>query len=141
MTKMQVGVWGGGSFGVALAKAAERGGHSVKLLSRKSVEGNGIQSVNDPAQLAGTDIIFLAVPSVHIEEIAVQLGKHIDGRHYLVHVSRGLVGDALEPVSHVLRRLTPARPSSPRIWMMPPCPTLPNACARIATPLAQRRRN
>jgi glycerol-3-phosphate dehydrogenase (NAD(P)+) len=109
MTKMQVGVWGGGSFGVALAKAAERGGHSVKLLSRKAVEGSGIQSVTDPAQLAASDIIFLAVPSVHIEEIAVELGKHIDGRHYLVHVSRGLVGEALEPVSHVLRRLTPAR--------------------------------
>ncbi|MBX7192567.1 MAG: NAD(P)-binding domain-containing protein [Sandaracinaceae bacterium] len=114
MTLMRVGVFGGGSFGVALAKASARGGHVVKLHSRRDpfqgvARPERLDVVSDPAQLADCDLIFLATPSVHVEEVAVSLGRHLDGRHYVVHVSRGLVGDALEPVSHVLRRLTPVR--------------------------------
>jgi glycerol-3-phosphate dehydrogenase (NAD(P)+) len=46
---------------------------------------------------------------MHVAKAAEALGPHLDGRHLLVHVSRGLVGDDLHTVSRVLRTLTPAR--------------------------------
>jgi glycerol-3-phosphate dehydrogenase (NAD(P)+) len=111
---MRVGVYGGGAFGVALAKASVRGGHVVKLLSRRNPFSDGgrperLEVVSEASSLADCDLVFLATPSVHVERVASDLGRHLDGRHYLVHVSRGLVGDALEPVSHVLRHRTPVR--------------------------------
>lgn len=114
MTVMRVGVFGGGEFGVSLAKASARAGHLVKLHSRRDPFGAGarpskIEVVSEAAALADVDLLFLAVPSVHAESVAASLGHHLDGRHYVVHVSRGLVGEPLEPVSHVLRRLTPVR--------------------------------
>jgi glycerol-3-phosphate dehydrogenase (NAD(P)+) len=114
MTLMRVGVYGGGSFGVALAKASVRAGHVVKIHSRRDPFATGskperLDVVGDSAQLADCDLIFVATPSVHVEEVASSLGRHLDGRHYVVHVSRGLVGDGLETVSHVLRRQTPVR--------------------------------
>lgn len=114
MTPMRVGVYGGGGFGVALAKASVRAGHSVKLISRRDpfageAAPERLEVVADAAQLADAELVFVASPSVHVEEVATKLGRHLDGRHYVVHVSRGLVGEGLEPVSHVLRRLTPVR--------------------------------
>jgi hypothetical protein len=32
------------------------------------------------------------------------LGEHLDGQHFLVHVSRGIVGEELATLSQVLRR-------------------------------------
>jgi glycerol-3-phosphate dehydrogenase (NAD(P)+) len=46
---------------------------------------------------------------MHIANIAKELGRYLDGRHLLVHVSRGLVGPELHTVSRVLRDLTPVR--------------------------------
>jgi glycerol-3-phosphate dehydrogenase (NAD(P)+) len=111
---MRVGVYGGGSFGVALAKASVRNGHVVKLLSRRNPFAEGgrperLEVVSEASSLADCDLVFLSVPSVHVEGVATELGHHLDGRHYLVHVSRGLVGDALHPVSHVVRQRTPVR--------------------------------
>ena len=114
MSSMRIGVYGGGGFGVGLAKASVRAGHAVKLHSRRDPFAEGpkperLDVVSDPAQLSDCELIFVASPSVHVEEVASALGRHLDGRHYVVHVSRGLVGEGLEPVSHVFRRLTPVR--------------------------------
>src|SRR5690606_27838602 len=49
------------------------------------------------------------VPSVHVGALAVELGAHLDGSHLLVHVSRGLLGDELETLTHLLRETTPVR--------------------------------
>ena len=57
----------------------------------------------------GARLLVLAVPSEVVGEVARQLGDHVDGRHLVVHGIRGLAGDALEPISRVLRRETPAR--------------------------------
>lgn len=114
MSSMHIGVYGGGAFGRALALASARAGHAVSLLSRRAPFAEGsrpprIDLVTDPAALGRTDLVFVAVPSVHVEAVATELGHHLDGRHYVVHVSRGLVGDELAPVSVVLRRRTPVR--------------------------------
>lgn len=107
----RVGIVGGGGFGRALAKAIARGGRSAVIWSRRESmpASERIEPARDLAALTGTELVFVSVPSMHVASVAEQLGKHLDGRHLLVHVSRGLVGEELHTVSRVLRTLTPAR--------------------------------
>ena len=105
-----IGVIGGGGFGVGLARAIARNGRVARLWSRREVEPlERVEPTRDLAALAPCELIFVAVPSMHVSQLAEELGRHIDGRHLLVHVSRGLVGEDLKTVSRVLRELTPAR--------------------------------
>lgn len=111
-----IGVVGGGAFGMALAHACARAGHQVNVWSRSNKArklnrnvAERIRIVSRIGELGASELIFFAVPSTHIESVAYSLGEHLDGRHVLVHVSRGLVGDDLMTISHVLRSQTPAR--------------------------------
>lgn len=112
MTTSKVGILGGGGFGLALARAVVRTEREVVLWSRRQVSAEGMSGVTvakELGELAQADLIFLSVPSVHAESQARALGAYLDGRHLLVHVSRGLVGPELRTVSRVLREVTPAR--------------------------------
>ncbi|MCA9602273.1 MAG: NAD(P)-binding domain-containing protein, partial [Myxococcales bacterium] len=101
---------GGGSFGHGLAVAAHRNGHRVTLWSRRTTVVNAdVRTTQSEADLADSDVVFLAIPSEHVRAIAERVGTFLDGRHYLVHVSRGLVGDDLETLTRVLRDATPCR--------------------------------
>jgi glycerol-3-phosphate dehydrogenase (NAD(P)+) len=106
-----VAVLGAGSFGRGLAHAAARVGRDVIIFSRVETDVgiDRVTTTNRLADLARAELIFVAVPSQHIEEVARDLGEHIDGRHLLVHVSRGLAGPDLTPLTRVLRELTPCR--------------------------------
>lgn len=111
-SKLRVGIVGGGAFGLGLAKAAERVGNDVLIHSRRSAavpRSERITATADLADLGAADLIVVAVPSTHMREVARELCHHIDGRHLVVHVSRGLVGDELRTVTQVLREETPAR--------------------------------
>lgn len=108
---LPVGILGAGSFGRGLALASARVGRRVVLWSRRERD-LGHENITCTTDLAGVreaELIFVAVPSSFVEELATNLGAHIDGSHLLVHVSRGLLGDELEPLTRVLRRRTPAR--------------------------------
>ena len=102
----KVGVVGAGDFGLALAAAVERSGRAL-LFSRRPREETF--ATTDPAALRECELIFVAVPSPHVPAVAERLAPHLDGRHLLVHVSRGLIGDELETVTRHLRANTPAR--------------------------------
>lgn len=106
-----VGIAGGGSFGRGLAFAARRNGKKVVLWSRsaRDLGDEGIRATTDVAQLGGADLVFVCVPSTHVLDVAKKLEPHLDGRHLVVHVSRGLVGDSLETVGEALTRLTAVR--------------------------------
>ena len=106
----KVGVVGGGAFGWGLAHAVRRAGSQVLLWSRRPQREAvaGISLVALP-ELAAADLIFFAVPSPVLPELAHELGEHLDGAHYLVHVSRGIVGVELMTLSQVLRSATPCR--------------------------------
>lgn len=111
MSPRPIGVLGGGSFGRALAAAISRTGQRPLLWTRQTealpnVTATQTSSFSD---LADADLIYVAVPSTHIESVATELGRYLDGRHMLVHVSRGLVGQDLQTVSQRLRLCTPAR--------------------------------
>lgn len=108
---MTVAVVGGGGFGRGLALAAAREGRPVVLWSRqpRELDAPNLRSTTDLAEVADAELVFLAVPSVHVGALAVELGAHLDGSHLLVHVSRGLLGDELETLTHLLRETTPVR--------------------------------
>jgi glycerol-3-phosphate dehydrogenase (NAD(P)+) len=107
----KIAVVGGGSFGWGLALAAERAGREVLLWSRRPQrEGTPkIHLASSLAELARAELVFFAVPSPVMPALARELGVHLDGAHYLVHVSRGIVGDELQTLSQVLRTCTPCR--------------------------------
>ncbi len=109
MTLPSIAVVGGGGFGRALAKAASSNGRDVILWSRRGEADEGVRITDDFADLADAELIFLAVPSPYIPETAAELGRHLDGSHLLVHVSRGLIGDDLNTLSQHLRQTTPCR--------------------------------
>ena len=104
-----IGIVGGGGFGRSLAQAIVRNGRRALLWSRRAHTVDGAESTDDFAALRACQLIFLAVPSPYVRETADELGRHLDGEHLLVHVSRGLIGDDLLTLSRVLRRRTPAR--------------------------------
>lgn len=111
MSAPPVGVVGGGGFGWGLALAAERAGRAVKIWSRRPQRAGtaNIELVSGPGELAAAELIFFAVPSGFVAEIAGELGRHLDGGHFLVHTSRGVVGDDLQGLTQVLRARTPCR--------------------------------
>jgi glycerol-3-phosphate dehydrogenase (NAD(P)+) len=108
---LRVGIVGGGSFGRGLATAAARAGNEVVLWSRSAQRGDAtpasVRVTSALADIAGTELIFVAVPSPHVRDVARALGAHLDGGHLLVHVSRGLIGDELRSITRVLREETP----------------------------------
>lgn len=108
---MLVGVLGGGGFGRGIALQASRQGNTVRLWSRRpgGIDLPGVEATDDLSRVAEADLLFLAVPSTVTVPVAEQLARVLDGRHRVVHVSRGLVGGELQTVSHVLRQRTAAR--------------------------------
>lgn len=113
MTRPDVAVIGGGAWGLALAGAAARTGGTTLLLSRRAHDGSlppGVTLARDDAEVGRrARLILLAVPSSAVRDVARSLGAHVDGRHFVVHGVRGLVGDAMETISDVVRDETPAR--------------------------------
>ena len=107
---LRVGVAGAGGFGRAIAVASARHGHEVTLWSRRERElPDPIRVSTDIAGLRDCDLIFLAVPARHAVDVAEQLGEVVDGRHSMVHVSRGLVGAELKTITQVIRDRTVCR--------------------------------
>lgn len=106
-----IGIVGAGSFGRALAASVARNGGEAIVWSR-SERDLGVPRATvttDIARLGACELIFVSVPSMHVPTIAPTLGAQLDGRHLLVHVSRGLIGEELETVSQHLATHTPAR--------------------------------
>ncbi len=111
--KRVVAVVGGGAWGLGLAAASARAGSETLLLTRRALDGKmpaGVQAASGFEEVGRrARLILLAVPSGIVREVARELGDHIDGRHYVVHGVRGLSGEALTPLSDVIRAESPAR--------------------------------
>jgi glycerol-3-phosphate dehydrogenase (NAD(P)+) len=107
---LRVGVLGAGGFGRAIALASARRGHEVSLWSRQPRElPNSIQTSTDMGILRECELIFIAVPARHATNAAERLGEVIDGRHLVVHISRGLVGAELKTITQIVREKTVCR--------------------------------
>lgn len=75
----------------------------------RDFQSTQIRTTTELADLEGTELVFMAVPSPHVENIAAALGRYLDGSHVIAHVSRGLIGEDLQTLSELLRRVTPVR--------------------------------
>ncbi len=106
-----IGVYGGGPWGLSLARAAARAGANTTLLSRRPQESDvrGIRVTRELGDLARARLILLAVPSNLARAVSRELGDHLDGSHIVVHGIRGLPGEELATVSQILREETPVR--------------------------------
>jgi glycerol-3-phosphate dehydrogenase (NAD(P)+) len=113
MARPGVAVIGGGAWGLALAGAAARTGGTTLLLSRRAHDGAlppGVTLARDESEVAArARLVLLAVPSGVARDVARALGAHVDGGHFVVHGVRGLVGEAMESISSVVRDETPVR--------------------------------
>jgi glycerol-3-phosphate dehydrogenase (NAD(P)+) len=111
---IRLGIIGGGGFGTALAQAAAAAGTRVLVWSRRerADDPQDFRVTDELAQLAAIETLVLAVPSEHATGVLEQLGPHLDGRHAMIHVSRGLVAGArgeLRPLSWLIGQRTPVR--------------------------------
>lgn len=108
---LDVGVVGGGAWGIALASAAARAGSKVTLFTRRdhTAATGSLTTTDDLATVARAKLLVLAVPSMAARSVARALGDHLDGAHLVVHGVRGLSGEHLETISDILREETPAR--------------------------------
>jgi len=107
---LRIGVVGAGAFGRAIAVASARHGHEVVLWSRRDRElPDPIRVSTDIAAIRDCELVFLAVPARHAMEVAEQLGEVVDGRHSMVHVSRGLIGAELKTITQLIRDKTVCR--------------------------------
>jgi glycerol-3-phosphate dehydrogenase (NAD(P)+) len=113
MARPSVAIVGGGAWGIALAAAAARTGGSTLLLSRRAHEDGlpaGVTLARSEAEVGErARLVVLAVPSGVARDVARSLGAHLGGEHFVVHGVRGLVGDAMETISDVVRDETPVR--------------------------------
>lgn len=98
-----IGILGAGPFARALTVAVERAGRPVAACPDWK-DAPVLARLIDEATL-----VFLAVHADDLALLARRLGELCDGRHVLVHPLRGLVGDALEPTSAILRAHTPVK--------------------------------
>ncbi|NNE20658.1 MAG: NAD(P)-binding domain-containing protein [Myxococcales bacterium] len=107
---LRIGVVGAGGFGRAIAQASARHGHEVVVWSRKDRElPDPIETSTDIESVRGCELIFLAVPARHAIEAAERLGEVVDGRHLMVHISRGLIGPELKTITKVIAEKTVCR--------------------------------
>ncbi|NLE47281.1 MAG: hypothetical protein GX614_02640 [Sandaracinaceae bacterium] len=106
----KIGIIGAGGFGLAIARAALENDCEVRVWSRReTIAIEGVRLVHSFSELSETTLIYVAIPSPHVRTIAEKLAPALDGRHRLVHVSRGLPGPGLMTLSEVLRTETPCR--------------------------------
>lgn len=107
---LRIGVVGAGGFGRAIAQASARHGHDVVLWSRRErTLPDPIRPTTKVTDMKDRDLIFLAAPARSATSLADQLGDVVDGRHLIVHISRGLIGAELKTITTVLREHTAAR--------------------------------
>jgi glycerol-3-phosphate dehydrogenase (NAD(P)+) len=107
---LRIGVVGAGGFGRAIAQASARHGHEVIVWSRRDrALPDPIRISTDIKSIRDCDLIFMAVPARHAVEVAQQLGEVVDGRHLIVHISRGLIGPELKTITTVIREKTVCR--------------------------------
>lgn len=111
----EVGIAGIGPRVDMLARLCQRNGHNAWVWPERPEDAERLQEtgamlVDKPQELAQrARLIFVAVPSWRLVEVAHQLGDSLQGSHRLVHTVHGLdVETGLRP-SEILRRETPVR--------------------------------
>lgn len=124
--QMTISVLGGGSFGTALANiAAEKGsrvfqwmrsheqaeamrqlGENQRYLPGCRLHAN-LQPVTDFSHVGSSDLIFVAIPSKHLREVAHQVAPLLQPGQMLVSTTKGIEGASFKLMSQVLSEEAP----------------------------------
>jgi glycerol-3-phosphate dehydrogenase (NAD(P)+) len=108
MNAASVGVIGGGAWGTALAVlAAQRGGSVIQWMRDAETAGDinrnhqnsrrlpgialppAIEAVTDPARLARTSPIIVAIPAQHMREVLTRFASHLRGDAPVILAAKG----------------------------------------------------
>ncbi|MFB6291478.1 MAG: NAD(P)H-dependent glycerol-3-phosphate dehydrogenase [Candidatus Bipolaricaulia bacterium] len=122
---MRVSVIGAGSWGTAFSRLTATSGHSTVLWSRKENQAQRMRNKGENEKyLPGAslpeenfsittdiskavshgEVIFLAVPSFAVREVASRVAPHIDDHtYYLVNLAKGFEKSSFKTMSEVLR--------------------------------------
>lgn len=127
---MQVAVIGGGNFGTAVANIIGRNGHQTWLWmrdpeqvadtqahreNRRYLPGHplppAVTPTDDLAQaVAGSEILFVSVPSSAFRLVARQLAPLVEPGTALVSLTKGIEGDGFHLMSEILAQEIPGCP-------------------------------
>ena len=122
MPASKVSVIGGGSFGTVLANIAAQNGHDVMFWMRSSqvvedvnrqhenpqylpgyeLHQKVVASTDMEAAVAGSDIIFVAVPSSSFRQVVQSVAAHAPERAILVSTTKGIEPGAFKLMSQIL---------------------------------------
>lgn len=124
---MRAGVLGGGAWGTALAQVAARAGLEPLLWAR---EAEAVEAINahrenrlflpgapldaavratgDLAALAGSELIFAAVPAQHLRGVLQQFAPHVGRQTPVVLCAKGIEQGTLKLMAEVLAETLPA---------------------------------
>ena len=122
MPASKVSVIGGGSFGTVLANIAAQNGHDVMFWMRSSqvvedvnrqhenpqylpgyeLHQKVVASTDMEAAVAGSDIIFVAVPSSSFRQVVQSVAVHAPAQAMLVSTTKGIEPGAFKLMSQIL---------------------------------------
>lgn len=126
--KQRVAVLGSGGWGTALAITAFEAGCITSLLSvfeneieilNKTRENPLLKGIKIPSEIAlssdltdiaDSDILILAVPSIAIRSASKKIREHLNPKTILVSVAKGLEKDSLKRLSEVMKEEIPNNP-------------------------------
>ena len=127
MPASKVSVIGGGSFGTVLANIAAQNGHDVMFWMRSTqviddvnrqhenpqylpgyeLNPKVVASADMEAAVAGSDIIFVAVPSSSFRQVVKSVAAHAPERAMLVSTTKGIESGAFKLMSQILTEELP----------------------------------
>ena len=119
---MNIGIIGSGNVGKALAGAATRAGHKVKIAAhdpehaKAAAEATGARpATSNRDVIDGADLVILAVPASKVDEVLASIGSDLDGR-VLVDVTNrvnpqepGQVLDGSSMTEHIQQKVPKAK--------------------------------
>ena len=120
---MKISVLGSGSWGCALAQILVRNGHDVVLWGIDETEVNDINQNHqnsryfkdvtlderlcatlDMSQIAGSEALLLAVPSMAIDDVMANAEKYCTEPFYVINVAKGFHPVTHERMSEVIKK-------------------------------------
>ena len=119
---MNIGIIGSGNVGKALAGAATKAGHKVRISAndpehaKAAAEATGARpAASNRDAVDGADLVILAVPAGKVDEVLASVGAGLDGRAVVDATNRvnpqdpGQVLDGSSMAEHIQQKLPKAK--------------------------------
>jgi len=123
----RIAVLGGGSFGTAMAKVLAENGHSVNFWMRNPEQVEAIRSTRTNARyfpevtlegdirpttdfaaaVAGTEVVFVAIPSKAFRQVINENASAFADRQIVVSLTKGIERDGFRLMSEILQEEIP----------------------------------